>query len=49
MSLGRYWRYQSGNWNKQIEVETTQWPIETGQTDKNALQSTTQNIKDELT
>ena len=33
-NVRRVWRYQRGNQNPKIEGQTTQWPKETGQNDK---------------
>jgi hypothetical protein len=46
----RVWRYQSGNQNPYIEEEqTTQWPKEKGQKDKQQSTKHTYKTKDQVT
>ena len=46
----RVWRYQWGNQNPEIEEgQTTQWPIENGQKDKQWSRKHTYKTKDWVT
>ena len=42
----KVWRYQKGNRNQSIEEQTTQWPKENVQKDKQRSKNTTQKTKD---
>jgi hypothetical protein len=49
-SVWRVWRYQSGNQNRYIiEEQTTQWPKEKGQKDKQQSTNITHKTKDRVT
>jgi hypothetical protein len=47
--LRRVCRYQRGNKNPSIEGQTTQWPKEKGQMDKQRYTKQTHNTKDRVT
>ena len=47
--LTRVWRYQRGNQNPYIEEETTHWPKEKGQKDKQRSTKHTHTTKDRVT
>ena len=49
MYLRRVWRYQRGNQNPDIEEQTTQWPKERGQNDKQRSTKHTHKTKDRVT
>ena len=49
MNARRVWRYQRGNQNPQIEGQTTQWPEENGQKDKQQSTKHTHKTKDRVT
>ena len=49
MMLRRVWRYQRGNQNPYIERETTQWPKEKVQKDKQRSTKHTYKTKDRVT
>jgi len=44
----RIWRYQRGNRNPYIEGQTTQWPKEKGQKDKQRSTKHTHKTKDRV-
>ena len=48
-SLRRVWRYQRGNHNPYIEEQTTQWPKEKVQKDKQRFTKHTYKTKDRVT
>jgi hypothetical protein len=48
-SLRRLWRYQKGNQNLQIEEQTTPWPKEKGQKNKQRSRKHYTKIKDRVT
>ena len=48
-SLRRVWKYQRGNQNPYIEEQTTQWPKEKVQKDKQRSTKHTYKTKDQVT
>jgi hypothetical protein len=49
MGVRRVWRYQRGNQNPYIEEQTTQWPKEKAQKDKQQSTKHTHKYKDRVT